>query len=54
MPQLHSPAEILLAALVFTSQAGAKKRPVMVIRDTRDDDLLVAPVTGQGRTRRLK
>jgi mRNA interferase MazF len=47
MPERHSPGEILLAALVFTSQDGAKKRPLMVIRDAGDDDLLVAPVTGQ-------
>jgi mRNA interferase MazF len=47
VPKRHSPGEILLAALVFTSQAGAKKRPVMVIRDADDDDLMVAPVSGQ-------
>ena len=47
MPKLHAPGEILLASLVFTSQGGAKKRPVLVIRDGGDDDLLVAPVTGQ-------
>jgi len=47
MPARHSPGELLLAALVFTSQAGAKNRPVMVIRDGGDDDLLVAPVSGQ-------
>ena len=47
MAERHSQGEILLAALVFTSQAGAKKRPVMVIRDAGDDDLLVAPTTGQ-------
>jgi mRNA interferase MazF len=47
MRQRHPPGEILLAALVFTSQAGAKKRPVMVIRDAGDDDILVAPVSSQ-------
>ena len=47
MPERHSPGEVLLASLVFTSQAGAKKRPVMVIRDAGDDDILVAPVSGQ-------
>ena len=47
MPERYSPGEILLAALVFTSQAGTKKRPVMVIRDAGADDLLVAPVTSQ-------
>jgi mRNA interferase MazF len=47
MPERHSPGEVLLASLVFTSQAGAKKRPGMVIRDAGDDDILVAPVSGQ-------
>ncbi len=47
MPARHSPGELLLAALALTSQAGVKKRPVMVIRDAGDDDLLVAPVSGQ-------
>ncbi len=49
MPERFSPGELLLAALTFTSQAGAKKRPVIAIRDVGDDDLLVAPVSGQGR-----
>jgi len=47
MPKRHAPGDILLAALVFTSQAGGKRRPVMVIRDGGDDDLLVVPITGQ-------
>jgi len=47
MPKGYAPGDILLAGLVFTSQTGAKRRPVMVIRDGADDDLLVVPVTGQ-------
>ena len=47
MPERYSPGEMLLAALTFTSQAGAKKRPVIAIRDVGDDDLLVAPVSAQ-------
>ena len=47
MPKGYAPGDILLAGLVFTSQTGAKRRPVMVIRDGGDDDLLVVPVTGQ-------
>jgi mRNA-degrading endonuclease toxin of MazEF toxin-antitoxin module len=43
----YAPGDILLAGLVFTSQTGAKQRPVMVIRDAGDDDMLVVPVTGQ-------
>jgi mRNA-degrading endonuclease toxin of MazEF toxin-antitoxin module len=47
MPKHFAPGEILLATLVFSSQTGAKKRPVIVVRDAGDDDLLVAPVTSQ-------
>jgi mRNA interferase MazF len=47
MARGYAPGDILLAALVFTSQTGTKRRPVMVIRDAGDDDLLVVPVTGQ-------
>src|SRR5437870_8059669 len=47
MPERYCPGETLLAALTFTSQAGSKKRPVIAIRDVGDDDLLVAPVSGQ-------
>ena len=37
--------------LTFTSQTGSKRRPVMVVYDGGDDDLLVAPVTSHaGRT----
>lgn len=32
-------------AMVFSSQEGARRRPVMVVYDGGDDDLLVAPVT---------
>lgn len=43
--------DILLVALVFSSQAGIRRRPVMVVHDGGDDDLLVAPVTSHaGRT----
>jgi mRNA interferase MazF len=45
VPARYSPGEILLVALTFTSQAGVKRRPVLVIRDAGDDDLLVAPIT---------
>lgn len=47
MPKRHAPGDILLATLVFTNQTGTKRRPVMVVRDAGDDDLLVSPVTGQ-------
>ena len=37
--------DVLLAALVFSDTSGAKKRPVMVVHDAGDADLLVVPVT---------
>ena len=40
----YSPGEILLAVMVFSTQARTKRRPVLVIHDSGDDDLLVAPV----------
>lgn len=45
MPDHYSSGEILLVALTFTSQVGVKKRPVIVVRDAGDDDLLIAPIT---------
>ena len=41
----HSQGEILLVSLVFSSQAGNKRRPVVVVYDSFDADLLVAPIT---------
>jgi len=41
----YSQGDILLASLVFTSQSGRKQRPVMVVFDPGDDDLLVVPIT---------
>ncbi len=37
--------DVLLAALVFPDGSGVKRRPVLVIHDSGDSDLLVAPVT---------
>jgi len=37
--------DVLLASLVFTSQGGTKRRPVLVVYGGTDDDLLVVPVT---------
>jgi mRNA interferase MazF len=42
-----SPGEILLVPVVFSDGSGRKKRPVVVIFDSGDADLLVAPVTSQ-------
>ena len=41
----HSQGEILLVSLVFSSQTGNKRRPVVVVYDSLDADLLVAPIT---------
>ena len=41
----YSQAEVLLAWLVFSGGQGAKRRPVLVVHDFGDDDLLVVPVT---------
>ena len=41
----HSQGEILLVSLAFSSQAGSKRRPVVVVYDPVDADLLVAPIT---------
>ena len=38
---------MLLAGLVFSDGQGAKRRPVLVLHDFGDDDLLVVPVTSQ-------
>ena len=44
---IYSQGDILLASLVFTNQAGAKRRPVMVVYDSGEDDLLIAPITSR-------
>ncbi len=38
---------VLLMPVHFTDGSGVKPRPVVVIRDGSDDDMLVAPVTSQ-------
>lgn len=43
----YTQGEVLLAWLMFSDGAGSKRRPVLVVKDFGDDDLLVVPVTGQ-------
>jgi mRNA interferase MazF len=43
----HKQGEVLLAWLVFSDGQGTKRRPVLVVHDFGDDDLLVAPITSQ-------
>jgi len=38
---------VLLAWLTFTDGQGTKRRPVLVVLDFGDDDLLVVPITSQ-------
>src|SRR5690242_3640894 len=42
-----SQGEILLVPVAFTDGSGVKRRPVVVVHDSGDADLLVAPVTSQ-------
>jgi mRNA interferase MazF len=43
----HTQGEVLLAWLVFSDGQGAKRRPVLVVHDFGDEDLLVVPITSQ-------
>ena len=43
----HFQGEVLLAWLIFSDGQGAKRRPVLVVHDFGDDDLLVVPITSQ-------
>jgi mRNA interferase MazF len=42
-----SPGDILLVPVAFSDSSGHKKRPVVIVYDSGDADLLVAPVTSQ-------
>jgi mRNA interferase MazF len=42
-----SPGDILLVPVVFSDSSGHKRRPVVIVYDSGDADLLVAPVTSQ-------
>lgn len=41
----YTQGEVLLALLAFSDAQGSKRRPVMVVHDFGDEDLLVVPVT---------
>jgi len=43
----HAQGDGLLAWLVFSDGQGRKRRPVLVVQDFGDDDLLVLPITSQ-------
>jgi mRNA interferase MazF len=42
-----SPGDVLLVPVVFSDSSGHKRRPVVIVYDNGDADLLVAPVTSQ-------
>ncbi len=44
---VHAQGDVLLAWLVFSDGQGSKRRPVLVVQDFGDDDLLVLPITSQ-------
>jgi hypothetical protein len=37
--------DVLLVPIIFPDATGAKRRPILVVHDTGDIDLLVAPIT---------
>lgn len=41
-------ADILLVDFPLTDRSASKQRPTLVILDTGDDDVMVAPITSQG------
>ncbi len=43
----YQPGEIILAELPFIADSGAKRRPLLVLIDTGDADLIVAPISSQ-------
>ena len=44
---VHVQGEVLPAWLVFSDGQGTKRRPVLVVQDFGDEDLLVVPITSQ-------
>lgn len=41
------PGDVVIASLPFTSGGGSKTRPVLVLADTGDDDVVVARMTSK-------
>ena len=41
--------DIILIDLQFTDGSGFKLRPVIVLKDCRDNDIIVLKITGQNR-----
>lgn len=43
----YQSGDVVLLRYLFTNAEGAKKRPALVLRDTGDDDVILARVTSQ-------
>lgn len=43
----YQPGEIILADFPFIDSSGAKRRPLLVLIDTGDADIIVAPISSQ-------
>jgi len=43
----HHPGEVILANLPFIDGSGIKRRPLLVLIDTGDSDVIVAPITSK-------
>ncbi len=50
---MYSFGDVLIINFPFTDGRGSKRRPVMVIKDTNDKDLLIAKITSQLYTTRF-
>lgn len=44
---MYSFGDILIINFPFSDGQGSKRRPVMVVKDTNDEDLLIAKITSQ-------
>jgi mRNA interferase MazF len=47
MMQNYHSGDIVLMTLQFTAGTGAKRRPAIVLLDTGDADMIVAPITSR-------
>ncbi len=45
MTPVYSQGDVLLAFLVFSDGLSTKRRPVLVVTDFGDNDLLIVPIT---------
>ena len=51
MMKKYSGGDIVLLDFAFSSGAGSKKRPGLILLDTGDDDILVAKITSRAAKR---